>query len=332
MVDGTMASAAYWIGSAVGPGNIYSSSPANMIGSIGVRAAILDRTDQQKQSGVKKYDFVSKNAPNKLQDPKTDAGKVAIQAELDAIERVFHSRVAAGRGVSADYVAEKFGQGGCYVAQDPDSSKPCALSVGMVDHITAAVPLPKSVPDYLRRTLAEASPAPAAAHPTQIPAVAGKEKSMSLDDFLKENPDAAAAINTRIAAARAEGVAEARKNAEKIGAILSSDAYKANGIIQTKGLEALSGKISVEAFETIVSTVDAITEAGKIAAAAAAAPADTPAAPAASPADLVAKAAALKLDVAAIKAAAVAAKMDPDKALAAEVSMAEMVAADKARQ
>jgi len=336
MVDGMMASAAYWIGSAVGPGNIYSSSPANMIGSIGVRAAILDRTDQQKQSGVKKYDFVSKNAPNKLQDPKTDAGKAAIQAEIDAVERVFHSRVAAGRGVSADYVAEKFGQGGCYVAQDPKSDMPCALSVGMIDAISASVPLPKSVPAYMRNTLA-AAPVAAISPVVKVPAVAAdKEKSMNLDEYLKENPDAAARVQTMLASARAEGETAYKTRAAKVGLVLTSDAYKGKAALQSRGLACLKGEISLEAFDNLVAMVDMDLETEKLAAAAAQVGpdgkplADTAPASVATAADLLVKAAALKIDVAAVQASAKQRGIDPQAALKGEIELQEMIAHDKA--
>ncbi len=340
MVDGLMASAAYWIGSAVGPGNIYSSSPANIIGSIGVRAAILDKSDRDKASGVKKYDFVSKNAPNKLEDPKTEAGRKEIQGQIDAMERVFHARVAAGRGISADYVAEKFGQGGCFVAQDPDTSKPCAMSVGMIDAISASVPLPVTT-DRMQgmfHTLAPGAgysagttnlPIGPITQPQHIPAVAGKEKRMNLDEYLKENPDAAARVQTMLAEARAAGVAEARANALKIGAILSSDAYKKNAVIQTKGLDALAGKLSIEAFDTIVGTVDAITAAGQIAAESAAKTGETPPAASTASADLIAKATALGLDIPKIQAAAKAAGMDPVKAIEGNIQLAEQIASDK---
>lgn len=333
MNRGCMASAAYGLGSAVGPGNIYSSSDFNLVGSIGIMAEVTDDSKLQERIGVKTRSFVSKNAPLKNADPATDAGAKAMQARLDATERLFHARIAEGRGVAADYIAEHYGRGDVFVSQDQDTSKPSGRSLGMVDHIAASIPLPKSIPEYLRTTIsgqAQPEPIQAAAPQSSKPsAVADKEKRMNLDDFLKENPDAAAAINTRLAAARETGMAEARANALKIGTILSSDAYKANSVIQAKGLEALQGKISVESFDTIVGTVDAITAASKIAAEAAAATKETAPLLATAAADLVAKATALKIDAAKVQAAAKAQGMDPAKALEGEIALAEMVATDK---
>lgn len=327
MVDGMMASAAYWIGSAVGPGNIHSSSPANIIGSIGVRAAILDRSDQQKAAGVKKYDFVSKNAPKKLEDPKTEAGRAEIQSQIDATERVFHARVATGRGISADYVAEKFGQGGCYVAMDPDPTQPCALSVGMVDHIASSVPLPKIAAPQAPGHYAATKTSPS-------PAVAGKEiQRMNLDEFLKENPDAAARVQTMLAAARSEGENAYKARAQEVGTIMAADAYKQNGVIQANGVKALSGEISLESFRGLVAMADMLSESKKLEQATTQTLPDTPpkSEAATAEADLMAKAAALKIDVELVRKSAAINRLDFANSLKAEVEFQTQLAADKAR-
>lgn len=330
IAEGLMASAAYWIASAVGAGNLYASSPADEIGSIGVRAVLMDSSKAREKDGVKKYEFVSKGAPNKVSDPATEGGRAQIQGEIDALERIFHSRVAEGRGTTMDMVSANYGHGGLLVARDPDASKPCAISAGMIDGIRASVPVPQLIPAQPYQSSATPAPAPSPI-PSKVPAVAGKEKSMNLDEFLRENPDAAARVQTLIAEAEAKGMAAARANAVKVGAILTSDAYKANSVIQAKGLEALQGKISVEAFDTIVSTVDAITAAGHIAAETLKPAPDTPPAATSADAGLVAKAVALKLDPVKIQAAAKSSGMDPAKALAGEIELAEMIAADKGR-
>jgi len=132
---GLMASAAYWIASAAH--TIIATSPAVETGSIGVYALFIDWTEADKKMGIKEIRIVSKNAPEKNPDLATAAGLKSFQARLDAIERVFIDRIAAGRGVSVNTVAQTFGRGGVLIAEDPDPSKSSALSVGMIDAVIA---------------------------------------------------------------------------------------------------------------------------------------------------------------------------------------------------
>lgn len=132
---GLMASAAYWIASAAH--KIVATSPAAETGSIGIYALFIDWTEADKKMGIKEIRIVSKNAPEKNPDLATPAGLKSFQTRLDAIERVFIDRIAAGRGISVDTVARDFGRGGVLIAEDPDSSQPSALSVGMIDAVIA---------------------------------------------------------------------------------------------------------------------------------------------------------------------------------------------------
>jgi ClpP class serine protease len=130
---GLMASAAYWIASAAD--EIVATSRSALTGSIGVQMVTYDYSEEDRRYGVKEIRIVSSNAPKKNPDPATDEGRQVYQEELDAIERVFLSRVSAGRKRSVDTVIESFGQGAVLVAYDPDSSKDSALSVGMIDAV-----------------------------------------------------------------------------------------------------------------------------------------------------------------------------------------------------
>ena len=249
MSRGLVASAAYWIAS--GAKAIYASSQVDMIGSIGVMAAYytLDRAG----SGVKKYTFVSKSAPLKNADPGTDVGAKAIQDRIDAIERVFHDRIQTGRPNLVSH-----GDGAVLIAQDPDPKQSSAYTLGLVDGVRSQAPAPGS--DYHAST--------EATKPVSQPASAGKphtEESMStLTEFLASNPNAKTELDALVASARTEGQEVANTRAEKVGKILASEAYKTNAIIQAKGVECLSGKISLEAFEMIVSAADAAAQQVKL--------------------------------------------------------------------
>lgn len=124
-IEGTGASAAYWIASAA-PGGI-SIEPTSRVGSLGVAmgGSVQESPDSRGRRDVA---FVSSNAPNKRPDLTSDEGKAQIVAMLDAIEDVFHSDVAQGRKVSLDKVRADFGRGGTLPVQQ-------AKDVGMVDTI-----------------------------------------------------------------------------------------------------------------------------------------------------------------------------------------------------
>lgn len=116
-VYGLGASAGYWVASAAGQIVI---SETSIVGSIGVVAGV--------QPSGKAIEIVSSRAPKKRMDPESDEGKAEILKRIDALEEVFVNAVADNRGVTADTVVNKFGQGGVLVGK-------YALEAGMVDKI-----------------------------------------------------------------------------------------------------------------------------------------------------------------------------------------------------
>ncbi|HBY61542.1 MAG TPA: S49 family peptidase, partial [Solibacterales bacterium] len=92
-----MASAAYWLGSAAERVILDASALA---GSIGVRTAVRDPTKTPSRT----IEFISSQSPGKRTDPTTDAGRAAIQAEIDRLADVFIAAVARNRGVSVERV------------------------------------------------------------------------------------------------------------------------------------------------------------------------------------------------------------------------------------
>lgn len=128
---GMVASAAYWLASAAS--EIVSTSPANLTGSIGVVAVAIDRSERDAKWG--RVTVVSRNAPDKRPDLRTESGIAVIQDQVDALERTFIARISEGRGITADQVARIFGRGRVMVAIDADESKPSALSAGMIDRV-----------------------------------------------------------------------------------------------------------------------------------------------------------------------------------------------------
>jgi signal peptide peptidase SppA len=122
-VGNLAASGGYWLASAAG--KIVANESASL-GSIGVIASIVDNRGAQERQGVKRHDIVSSQSPHKNQDPSTDAGRAAIQTQVDALADLFIGRVAQFRGVSVEQVSSDFGKGGVKSAR-------AAIAAGMAD-------------------------------------------------------------------------------------------------------------------------------------------------------------------------------------------------------
>jgi len=123
-VAGMAASAAYWIAAA---SQAIIADRSAELGSIGVRVAVSKQIEADT-AGEMTFDIVSSGAPLKLPDPETDEGIAALKTELDDLEDLFVSSVAAGRGVDADAVRADFGRGGIMIAGK-------AVAAGMADGI-----------------------------------------------------------------------------------------------------------------------------------------------------------------------------------------------------
>jgi ClpP class serine protease len=133
-VGSRLASAAYYIST---PANkILAASPTSQIGSIGVLVATYDYSKWEENIGIKEVIITSSNAPNKRPDISTKQGRDTIKDQLDAMERVFYSRVSEGRGVSNEHIAEHFGRGGMLIAQDPSKEHEDAIRSKMIDGLT----------------------------------------------------------------------------------------------------------------------------------------------------------------------------------------------------
>lgn len=131
--EGMIASAGYWIASQAN--KILSTSPANMSGSIGVIITAMSYDPSEENPGLIEVTVVSRNAPKKAPDLKTQEAIDVLQDRADALERVMISKVAKGRGKTTKFVAENFGKGDLLIAKDPDKQKPDAISAGMIDAI-----------------------------------------------------------------------------------------------------------------------------------------------------------------------------------------------------
>lgn len=124
-VDGYGASAAYWLASAA---SRIVAAPTAMLGSIGVRTALIDDAEKAKASGERRIEIISSQSPGKRSTPVDDALLARIQARVDDLAQVFVDAVALHRGVDVAHVLERFGAGDVMIASR-------ALSAKMIDRV-----------------------------------------------------------------------------------------------------------------------------------------------------------------------------------------------------
>jgi len=251
---GMIASAGYLVASACG--SIRSTSPLNQTGSIGVQYATVDYSKAMEGAGVKEIVITSGNAPLKNADPATKAGREAVQAQIDALERGMFARIAEGRGVSTEYVAQAYGRGAMLIDQDADPTKPSALSARMIDGIG-------KIGTVKGPAFGNASAAPAPKPVSQSPAAVAGNKPlevppMTLAEFLAANPDAQAALDKIKADSFAAGEKAAVDRVTKARAIVESDAYPK--AIKALAFKAMAAEVPISALDSTVASFDAYKE------------------------------------------------------------------------
>jgi ClpP class serine protease len=259
-----IASAGYWIASAAD--KITAMSPAAETGSIGVVVVGADFSKAYEKIGIKIVKIVSKSAPDKAPDIGKKEGVAVIQDRVDAIERVFLERVSQGRGVSVEHIKENFGQGGLLIAQDVEN-KPGALSVGMIDAITAPTK-PVTVQNQGGASSLHSNESNdlstvdnAERNKTaKTTKHEREEKSMDLQTFLSENPAAKAEFEAKISEARNAGNQSGRKTVtDRINKVLPHLAVDSNypKAIKELCLKVLSGESPPETLDACVTMHDA---------------------------------------------------------------------------
>ncbi|WP_027489375.1 S49 family peptidase [Rhodanobacter sp. OR92] len=122
---GTMASAAFWLGSAADEVIIDETA---VLGSIGVLMSYLDTSARDAKSDVRTVEIVSSQSPDKRINPATDEGRAKVQSIVDALAEVFVNAVASNRGVTPQTVLADFGRGGVLIGA-------AAVKAGMADRI-----------------------------------------------------------------------------------------------------------------------------------------------------------------------------------------------------
>lgn len=145
-IGGTGASAAYWIASAAHEVVVDDTA---MVGSIGVVVEVTVTTDTGK--GPKRYEIVSRNAPNKRPDLATEEGRAKVAETVDAMADVFVAKVARNLNATAARVPAMGGHGGLLVGAQAVKSG-LAHRLGSLEHLvselsktSAGIPKPQPV-------------------------------------------------------------------------------------------------------------------------------------------------------------------------------------------
>jgi signal peptide peptidase SppA len=124
-VGGLGASAAYWIASAADEVVAHETA---LLGSIGVRTALIDDSERRAREGRREYVIVSSQSPHKDVDATKEGDRARVQQIVDDLAAVFVAKVARNRGVSEETVLERFGQGDVLVGQK-------AVAAGLADRL-----------------------------------------------------------------------------------------------------------------------------------------------------------------------------------------------------
>lgn len=202
LADGTMASAAYWIGSAAS--QVFMSAETNAIGSIGVVQAHVDVSRAEDMNGYKTTEVFAGKFKRIASSyaPLTPEGRAVLQDQVDQTYSVFVDAVARNRGVSVDTVLQNMADGRVFIGQQ-------AVDAGLVDGVSTLDALiarassgefGASADDQMAHVAAGAPQADVeqtnqqAESAGDAPQATTQEKTMDVQKLKAEHPDVAAAL------------------------------------------------------------------------------------------------------------------------------------------
>lgn len=127
--DGTIASAAYWLGCSARSLEIGATTE---IGSIGVLAVHQENSKMMQDMGVKTTVIRSGRfkALGHSAEPLSEEGKQVIQAQVDQLSQMFVEHVAQARKTTATLVDQNMGQGRMFIGK-------AGVDVGLADGVSS---------------------------------------------------------------------------------------------------------------------------------------------------------------------------------------------------
>ena len=235
MVQGLMASAGVWIGSAAGI--VALDSGTAQVGSIGVVATHVDVSQREQAMGVKTTEIVAgkfKRAASQY-GPLTEIGQKVIQEQVDYLYSLFVSDVAGNRGVSVEQVLSNMADGRMFIGQQ-------AINAGLADQIssldmliTQLTATPSASP--IRRT------APSLQSPAQFAMDENQPTTQTAAEWLAANPEMAASLRAEGAESERQRIADVRSRSMP-GHEALIDRLAADG--KTTGVEAGDAVLTAE--------------------------------------------------------------------------------------
>lgn len=202
LASGTMASAAYWIGSAAA--SCYITDATTIVGSIGVVATHQDVSKAQEQQGVKTTEIFAGQYKRIASSyaPLSKEGRQTMQDQVDYTYSLFVSAVAKQRGVSEDTVLKNMADGRIFIGQQ-------AIDAGLVDGVSTLDALVQQLNQD--RTSGPSAGRPGAqtnrAGVAQVPTHSqGAEMPITREQIAAEAPEVLAAIQQEGATAERERI------------------------------------------------------------------------------------------------------------------------------
>jgi signal peptide peptidase SppA len=236
MVQGLMASAGVWIGSATDM--VVLDSGTAQVGSIGVVATHVDVSQREQAMGVKTTEIVAgkfKRAASQY-GPLTETGQKVIQEQVDYLYSLFVSDVASNRGVSVEQVLSNMADGRMFIGQQ-------AIDAGLADQISSLDMLIAQLTAVPSASTARCS-APSLQSSARSAMDENQPTTQTTAEWLAANPEVAASL-------RAQGAESER---ERIAAVRS---------MSMPGHEALIDKLAADGVTTGPAAAVAVLEAEK---------------------------------------------------------------------
>ncbi|MBC7600529.1 MAG: signal peptide peptidase SppA [Polaromonas sp.] len=190
LASGTMASAAYWIGSAAQA--VYIADATTIVGSIGVVASHKDISGAESQAGIKTTEVYAGQYKRVASSyaPLTDAGRQSIQDQVDYTYSLFVADVAMQRGVSEKKVLKDMADGRVFMGQQ-------AIDAGLVDGVSTLDALVAQL-NADRNSGQSTQSRAGAAQPTQPKPQANPQgNAMNAEELASAHPEAAAALRAQ---------------------------------------------------------------------------------------------------------------------------------------
>lgn len=233
-VDGTMASAAYWIGSAAE--QVYISTETSSVGSIGVVATHTDFSRYEKNSGIDSIEITA----GKFKRLETEGGTLTregrqiLQAQVDQVYGIFVGQVARNRGTTTEDVQNRMADGRMFIGKQ-------AIDAGLVDGVST-----------LEGAMSQAAALAAMSNRTALDGVSTtviieKVNHMNVDQLKKEHPSVAEALVAEGAAAgREKGLTEGKAEGRTEGAVAERERITAVLAQKMSGHEKLVDELAFD--------------------------------------------------------------------------------------